>query len=118
MTVPFHRRSQRILLQVVVLIRARTAEGSAAQAQGFTQCVSAHGGLLDVPFRMLPGQHLTLINPLTKQEASGRVVRVGASRDGYFATSFEFYGYTPQFWPVSVAPSDWSLGPEFVGERR
>jgi hypothetical protein len=104
----FDRRSQRILLHVVVLIKTEIPKSGSIQAQGFTECVSAHGGVLDVPFRMLPGQHLILINPVSGREASGRVVRVEAAREGYFPTAFEFYDYNPQFWPVSVMPTDWT----------
>jgi hypothetical protein len=115
---PFHRRSQRLLLHVVVLIKTEMPEGVPQQAQGFTESVSAHGGVLDAPFRMSPGQHLTLINPVSGREASGRVVRVGAACGGYFPTAFEFYDYNPQFWPVSVVPADWSASRRFSEEKR
>ena len=115
----FHRRSKRILLHVVVLIKARTPEGTSVEAQGFTRAVNAHGGLLDAPFRMLPGQHLTLVNPLSKREAGCRVVQVGAPSEGFFPTSFEFYSYDPQFWPVSTVPSDWGTNHhQHLGEGR
>lgn len=101
------RRSQRVLLQVPVLIRVQMPEGNHAQAQAFTQVVNAHGGLMEVPFRMAVGQKIRLINPHSRNEASCRVVHVDGPLDGQFATAFEFDEASPQFWPISFPPADW-----------
>jgi hypothetical protein len=112
------RRSQRVLLEVVVFIILENREGDRVRAQGFTQVVNAHGGLMDVPFRMVAGQRLTLINPQTGKEARCRVVRVDRPRDGSFATAFEFDERSPQFWPISFPPPDWGAVQEITTERR
>jgi hypothetical protein len=106
------------LLHIVVLIKTEMPEGTPVQAQGFTESVSANGGLLVAPFRMVPGQHLMLTNPVSGRQASGRVVRVGAAQQGYFPTAFEFYDYNPQFWPVNFVPADWAAGQKLVEEKR
>jgi len=108
------RRSQRVLLQVAVLIAVETSEGSRVRAQAFTQVVNAHGGLLDAPFRMAAGQRLTLINPQSGKEADCRVVRVDDPSDGYFPTAFEFDERSPHFWPISFPPVDWGVTQEVI----
>ena len=115
MAAPFHRRSKRILLQVVVHIEAREADGKVSRVQAFTESVNAHGGLLDAPQRLTPGQHVTLINPSTGRQVSCRVVRVAAPSDGYYRTAFEFYAYCPEFWPVTFAPTYWGVTQEALG---
>jgi hypothetical protein len=56
-------RSQRVLLQVAVLVILETKEGHRVCSQGFTQIANAHGGLMEVPSRMIAAQRLTLVNP-------------------------------------------------------
>ena len=112
------RRSQRVLLQVAVFITFETQEGKGVRAQGFTQVVNAHGGLMDVPFRTAAGQKLTLINPQTGKEARCRVVRVDRPRDGSFPTAFEFAERSPQFWPISFPPPDWGATEEVASENQ
>jgi hypothetical protein len=115
---PFDRRSQRILLHVVVLIKTEMPKGGSIQGQGFTESVSAHGGLLDAPFRMRPGQNVTLTNPVSGKEVTGHVVRVGSASQGYFPTAIEFHDYNPHFWPVNIAPADWVASRGVVDEKR
>lgn len=100
------RRSQRISLEIAVLVSARSPDGEAMQEQGFTRTVNRHGGSLDVPFRMAPGQRFTLTNPQSKEQASCRVAEVGPSREGFFPTTFEFSAPDPRFWPVRC---DWGF---------
>jgi hypothetical protein len=111
-----HRRSKRILLEIVVLIKARTPGGNSLEGQGFTRVVNAHGGMMDAPFRMMPGQHFTLVNPRSKQEAWCSVVRIGCRYEGFFPISFEFSAYDPQFWGVSFAPADWFTTLDLLSE--
>ncbi len=106
------RRSQRVLLQVAVLIVGETSEGSRVRAQAFTQVVNAHGGLLDAPFRMTAGQRLTLVNPHTGKEVSCHIIRLDKPSDGCFPTAFEFDEPSPYFWPISFPPTDWAVTQE------
>jgi hypothetical protein len=112
------RRSQRVLLQVAVIVALETQEGNSVRAQGFTQVVNAHGGLMDVPFRMAEGQRLALINPQTGKEARCRVIRVDRPRDGSFATAFEFDERSPEFWAISFPPPDWGEVQEVTTDGR
>ena len=111
------RRSQRVLLQVPVHIRARMPDGNLVQTQAFTQVVNAHGGLLEAPFRMTVGQEITLVNPHSRKEVGCRVVRVEGPLDGCFATAFEFNERSPHFWPISFPPVDWGVTQEVTDEN-
>lgn len=106
-----HRRSQRVMLRLNVLIRLETLEGSSPQTHAFTVAVNAHGGLLESPFKMTVGQKITLINPQTAKEVPGKVVAVHASSEGYFKTAFEFEQHNPQFWAIAFPPVDWGKEP-------
>ena len=108
------RRSQRVLLQVSVLIRAEMPEGKRIQTQAFTVSVSAHGGLLESPCRMTVGQRITLVNPQTAKEVGCRVVRVERSSEECFATAFEFDERSPRFWPITFPPLDWGVTEELL----
>ena len=105
------RRSQRVLLQVAVLVRKRTPEGM-LQAQAFTKVVNAHGGLMDAPFEMKTGEKITLVSPISLREAHCHVIRVDRPSDGYCPTAFEFDEPNPRFWPISFPPADWAVAEE------
>ena len=112
------RRSQRVLLQIAVLISAEMPDGNHVRTQAFTRVVNAHGGLFEAPFRMTAGQRIKLRNPQTHEEVACRIVRVDTSADGHFPTAFEFDAPTPRFWPISFPPSDWSATEELTTESQ
>ena len=105
------RRSQRVLLQIAVLVGVDLPGGKRGQTQAFTLSVNAHGGLLESALRLNTGQEITLINPRTKKEVGGRVVRVEGSSESSFTIAFEFALPNPQFWPIDI-PTDWGLKQE------
>jgi len=112
------RRSQRVLLQVPVLVRAHLSDGTPAQTQVFTQVVNAHGGLIDASFRMSAGQKIRLVNPHSRKEVGCRVVWVGRPVDGSFPTGFEFDEPSPRFWGIDFPPADWGVAQEAVDDNR
>ena len=97
------RRSQRILLQVAVVIRAETPEGKRVQAQGFTSSVNAHGGLLKSPLKVVVDQRITVVNPHTGKEVGCRAVRVERASSELFLVAFEFDRPSPQFWTITFS---------------
>jgi hypothetical protein len=107
-----HRRSQRVMLRLNVLIRFEVGEGNRQQTHAFTITVNAHGGLLESPFRMALGQSITLINPQTGKEIGCTVIGVHASSQGYFTIAFEFTQPSPRFWEIAFPPTDWSMSKE------
>ena len=102
------RRSQRVSLQVVVVMRATLADGKTVQAQAFTSAVNAHGGRLESPVKVDPDQRIQLINPNSGKDVSCRVVQVKGPSLGMYDVGFEFYSPSPQFWPITFAPQDWA----------
>jgi hypothetical protein len=103
------RRSQRILVQVAVLLRIETPNQEHTPTLAFTAWVNAHGGLLESPTKIRAGQKITLIIPLSRKEAVCRVLQVQQLSDDAFATAFEFDRQSPQFWPIACPPLDWSV---------
>jgi hypothetical protein len=111
------RRSQRVLLQVAVLMRATLPDGKSAQVQAFTLAVNAHGGLLESPVKLAANQRISLINPGSGKEVAGRVVGVAGSESGMHEVAVEFDCRSPQFWPIAFPPEDWAT-PEEVKYKR
>ena len=102
------RRSERVLLDVPVLVVAETPEGKRVQEETHTLVVNAHGGLLTLKMEVVPGQPMLLINPKSEKEQRCRVVRVENPPGGSLAVAFEFDNPAPHFWPIVFPPSDWS----------
>jgi hypothetical protein len=113
-TLENRRRSQRVMLQIVVLVKAEMPEGDRLQTLATTVVVNAHGGLLTSPLKMVVGQKVKLVNPQTEKEVGCRVVRVQSTSEGSFMTAFEFERRIPWFWPVEFPPLDWGLMEQFA----
>ena len=101
------RRSQRVALQIAVLIRTETGDGKRIEVQALTLVVNAHGGLLQSSFSAEANQRITLVNPKTGLEVRCRVVRVDQSSSEIKTMAFEFNERNAQFWPISFPPEDW-----------
>ena len=112
------RRSERVLLQVVVLIRANMPDGRCVQVQAFTSVVNAHGGLLAAPMKFETNQKILLINPHSRKEVGCKVVRVEGQTEGLYETAFEFDQRDPGFWPISFPPKDWAATEEVASDKR
>jgi hypothetical protein len=101
------RRSQRVALQIAVLIRTETGDGQQTEVRALTLVVNAHGGLLQSSFVAEANQRITLVNPKTGLEVRCRVVRIDQSSSEMTTMAFEFNERTAQFWPISFPPEDW-----------
>ena len=102
------RRSQRVSLQVVVVMRVTLSDGKTVQVQAFTSAVNAHGGRLESPVKVEADQRIQLINPNSGNDISCRVVQVKGPSLGMYDVGFEFYSPSPQFWPITFIPQDWA----------
>jgi hypothetical protein len=111
------RRSSRVSLQVVVLIRANMPDGRLAQVQAFTSVVNAHGGLLESPMKLAANQQIVLINPHSRKEVPCRVVRVEKFA-GLYEVAFEFDQGCALFWPISLPPGDWGVHEDITSDNR
>lgn len=105
------RRSERVMLQMKVIVIAEDAQHKPRQEQALTQVVNAHGGLLKMKLDVFVGQPMRLLNPHNKIEQNCRVVRVDETATEFFSVAFEFDLPNPKFWPVVFPPSDWHAAP-------
>ena len=112
------RRSQRVLLQVAVLVRAEMPGGKPSQIRALTLVVNAHGGLLESPKKMTADQQITLVNPQTGTEVGCKVVRVEGPDKESFKIAFEFDQRSPRFWPITFPPEDWEVAEEVASDHR
>jgi hypothetical protein len=103
------RRSERVLLQVPVLLEIPQPEGMPQHADAYTLSVSAHGGLMEMGTKVQHGQKLVLSNPGTGARQTCHVVRCDRTRNGCFTVAFEFDSPSPTFWPLIFPPPDWKL---------
>jgi hypothetical protein len=110
------RRSQRVTLQVAVLVRANLADGRCVQVQAFTSVVNAHGGLLESPIRLENHQRILIINPHSREDIGCTVVRVEGPRSALYEVAFEFDRRSSRFWPISFLPEDWVVNEEIASE--
>lgn len=103
------RRSERVMLQIPVTVRAESANRVPIKEETHTLVVNAHGGLLKLKTEVLAGQPLLLINPVNKRQEMAHVVRIEQPSPDYFVVAFEFERAAPSFWPVVFPPADWAL---------
>jgi len=105
------RRSERVMLQVPVVVEIKTRDGKDVRENTQTVVVNAHGGLLKLKTEVKAGQPILLINERAQLQQACRVVRVETSEAGHSAVAFEFDQPTPHFWPIVFPPSDWGTAP-------
>ena len=95
------------MLQIPVVVQAKTRDGKDVRENTQTVVVNAHGGLLKLKMEVKTGQPILLINERAKVQQGCHVVRVETSEAGNSAVAFEFDEPTPQFWPIVFPPADW-----------
>jgi len=105
------RRSERVMLEVSVMVLTETFEGDQHKEENQTLVVNAHGGLLNLRMEILPGQPVVIVNTKSGREKTARIVRVDLPPGGYSQVAFEFDEPSPDFWPIIFPPADWGLAP-------
>jgi hypothetical protein len=103
------RRSQRLFLQVRVVLEWKRPNKSPSTEETHTIVVSAHGALVEMGVSLDQGQIVTLQNVRTTEKSECRVKLVTPSGAGKFNTALEFTTPNPGFWRISFPPEDWSL---------
>jgi len=101
------RRSERVLLDVPVVLFGESLDHRPFREETFTVTVSAHGALLMLENRVAIGQKVRLANPGNWDEREAHVAYVGADHAGLAQVGIEFDQPSPQFWQVSSPPSNW-----------
>ena len=108
MAEPGQRRSERVLIDVPVVVCGESIDQLAFEEETFTVTVNAHGALLMLASPVGPGQHVRLINQASHEERDARVAYKGADHAGLSQVAVEFTQACPGFWPVSPAPASWA----------
>jgi len=101
------RRSQRIPLDVPLVIKGRTGGKQDFREETFTLSASAHGVLLALKTSVSLGQKVQLLNRKTWDEVDGQVVYVGLPNAGLTRVGIEFERPAPDFWSLAAPPADW-----------
>lgn len=102
------RRSQRVLMQISVLIQGLDSQGKPFQEETDTLAINAHGALVLLSARVTSGCLLTLRNNVTREEQECTVAFLGPVRGNKAEIGLEFSARRPQFWRVTFPPEDWS----------
>src|ERR1700724_1026577 len=101
------RRSQRIPLDVPLVVKGRTGAGQDFREETFTLSASAHGVLLTLKTSVSLGQKVQLFNRRNWDELQGRVVYIGLPNAGLTRVGIEFEQPAPDFWSLTAPPADW-----------
>lgn len=104
-----NRRSQRVLVDIPVVIRGQAIGDGNFQEETFTVTVSAHGALVMLESKVAVGQKVVLMNPKNWDEREGKVAFMGREHAGLAQVAIEFTRPAPDFWPLSAPPSDWKV---------
>lgn len=103
------RRSERVLLDVPVVIRADSADQHQFREETFTVIVSAHGALLMLEAKVALGQKVVVMNPKNWDEREVKVAYVGPDRAGLAQVAVEFAQPAPEFWSLEAPPANWKV---------
>jgi hypothetical protein len=94
------RRSRRLPLSVPVRIYGRTANNRPFRYVTETNAVSVHGALLALNAKIKRGQAVLLVNAITEEERTRRVVYVESRLWGKRKIGLEFANHSGDFWHV------------------
>jgi hypothetical protein len=101
------RRSQRIPLDVPLVVKGRTDGQQDFREETFTLSASAHGVLLALKTSVSLGQKVHLFNRRNWDELQGQVVYVGLPHAGLTRVGIEFEQPSANFWSLTAPPADW-----------
>jgi hypothetical protein len=97
-------------LQIPVLIHLRMPDGRLLRQDGFTILINEQWCLVQMETKPERGQPLTLENPKSGIEQSGRVVEAERSREGGYAVAIEFDRVARELWSAVFSPKDRHVG--------
>jgi len=103
------RRSQRINLNVPVVVYRPPNEGPQFYESTQTLVVSAHGALMGLTQMVVPRQRLLVQNTDSGEQQECRVVYVKRESSGPPRVAVEFTRRAPSFWHLAFPPADWRV---------
>ena len=102
------RRSQRLFLQVRVVVEGQLADKSPFSEETHTIVVNAHGALVEMRVSLDQGQIVSLRNVVTGEKSECAIKLVTPTGPGKYNAALEFTNPNPEFWRISFPPEDWS----------
>lgn len=103
-----NRRSQRIEMNVPVVVYRTRREGPQFCENTQTLVINAHGALMDLTDMVAPRQRLQVQNPESGDNLECRVVSVKKEPIGPPKVAVEFTQPAPSFWRIAFPPADWN----------
>src|SRR5579859_1735507 len=103
-----NRRSQRIELNVSIVVHRPPREGPKFYESTRTLVVSAHGALVALKGMVAPKQRLLLQNASSGKQEECRVVSVNQELTGPPTVAVEFTRTAARFWGIAFPPADWT----------
>ena len=107
-TTTTRRRSQRLFLQVRVVVEGKLPDRTPFTEEAQTVVVNAHGALIEMGVALEQGQIVTLQNVRTGEKVECAIKLVTPAGIKKFSAAFEFAQPSPDFWRISFPPDDWS----------
>jgi hypothetical protein len=101
------RRSERVLLDVPLIVRSAASDKQPFSEETFTLTVSAHGALVVLGARVELGQKVILHKMKTSDEREATIAFLGPPYAGLSTVGLQFASPSPDFWPVKTPPADW-----------
>jgi hypothetical protein len=102
------RRSQRIDLNVPVVVHRPPRQGPQFYESTETLVVSAHGALMALTGTVAPKQRLLVQNTGSGEQQECHVVYVKKELTGPPQVAVEFIRPAPSFWHIAFPPADWT----------
>jgi hypothetical protein len=102
------RRSQRLFLQIPVVVEGKLADKTEFSESAQTVVVNAHGALVELGIALDPGQRVILRNTRTSEKIESEVKLVTPGESGKYNMALEFVDPNPSFWHISFPPEDWA----------
>jgi hypothetical protein len=102
------RRSQRVLLQIPIQVRAQFDGEEPLTEDTRTLEVNAHGALISLAMSVRAGQRLVLRNWGSSEEQECRVVHIHDRPMSKNEVGIAFLHPAPKFWNINFPPLDWT----------
>ena len=102
------RRSQRVLMQVGIVVRGADTMSRKFEEETETLSISAHGALILLGAKLASGSKVVVKHKKTQEEQECTVVFLGSVRGSKSEMGLEFSKPCPTFWRVAFPPEDWT----------
>jgi hypothetical protein len=100
------RRSHRVHIVMPVVVRGKNGDMPFTE-EARTITVNAHGCMIRLAAKLVRGQELAIVNPMTVEELPCTVSFIGQKDSGKTEVGLEFIEPSPLFWRITFPSDDW-----------